>query len=150
MNKTLILALAFTVGVTAGVFAGSPTVVQEAIPETAIVEATTTPKLSHRQEVWIGALEWCESRGNNEAVNEVDLDGTASYYAFQFKPGTLRYYGELYGIIEKGKTDGEIMSLLKEYDIQRSIVEDMVLDHGVQWERQFPGCVAKLGRPPLL
>lgn len=107
------------------------------------------PRFSHQQETWIAALEWCESRADNTAVNWYDKDGTASYYAFQFKPGTLRYFGEKYGVIEKGKTDAEIMQLLKVYAIQRAIVEYMVEDPGTRWESQFPGCVRLLGRPPL-
>lgn len=40
------------------------------------------PKLTHQQEVWIYALEFCESRGNTEAINPKDLDGTPSYGAY--------------------------------------------------------------------
>lgn len=107
------------------------------------------PRFSHQQETWIAALEWCESRADNTAVNWYDKDGTASYYAFQFKPGTLRYFGEKYGVIEPGKSDAEIMELLKVYAVQRAIVEYMVEDPGTRWESQFPGCVRLLGRPPL-
>lgn len=106
------------------------------------------PKLSHRQQVWLGALEWCESRGIQTAINEIDLDGTPSYYSFQFKPDTFKMYGEKYSVIEKGKSREEIMELLKEYDLQKQIVENMILDPNIRWERQFPWCVKKLGRPP--
>lgn len=120
--------------------------VEASTPEITPVEVP--PRFSHQQETWIAALEWCESRANNEAVNWYDKDGTASYYAFQFKPGTLRWFGEKYGVIEKGKTDAEIMELLKVYAVQRAIVEFMVEDPGTRWEQQFPDCVRKLGRPP--
>lgn len=110
--------------------------------------APVTPRFSHQQETWIAALEWCESNGVNTAVNWYDKDGTASYYAFQFKPGTLRYFGEKYGVIEKGKSDAEIMELLKKYEVQRAIVEYMVEDPGTNWKQQFPDCTRKLGRPP--
>lgn len=106
------------------------------------------PVLTHQQQIWRGALEWCESRGKNTAINAVDRDGTPSYYAFQFKPNTLRYYGERYGLIAKGKSDAEIMELLAHYEIQSAIVDKMILDPTTVWEKQFSECVRKLGRPP--
>ena len=110
--------------------------------------STTPETLTHAQEVWIYALEWCESNGLPTAINELDLDGTPSYYSFQFKPGTFKSFGKIYLGLEI-KTESELMELLKSYDLQRAIVERMVLDPTTQWERQFPGCVRKLGRPPL-
>jgi hypothetical protein len=106
------------------------------------------PRFTHQQEVWMNALEWCESNAINTSVNWYDRDGTASYYAFQFKPGTLREYGEKYGVIQKGKTAAEIMVLLKDYTIQRAIVEYMVEDPHTDWRHQFPDCSRKLGTPP--
>ena len=106
------------------------------------------PKLTHRQEVWLYALEWCECHAVHTAINEVDLDGTPSYYAFQFKPGTFRSYGEIYEVIPKGLTQEEIMELLKSYELQREIVKNMILDPSIKWTQQFPGCVKKLGLPP--
>jgi hypothetical protein len=106
------------------------------------------PVLSHRQEVWRYVLEWCECRGNHEAINQVDKDGTPSYYAFQFKPSTFRYYGEMYGVIPKGLTQAELMEQLKSYQLQKDIVGYMILDPKVNWYQQFPDCVRKNGLPP--
>lgn len=106
------------------------------------------PVLSHKQEVWRYTLEWCESRGDKEAINKVDLDGTPSYYSFQFKPGTFKTYGEKYGVIEKGLSDSQIMELLKSYDLQKTIVGYMILDNTVNWYVQFPDCIRKYGLPP--
>lgn len=98
---------------------------------------------------WILALEWCESRGDNSAINEEDLDGTPSYYAFQFKPATFRYYAEQYGIIEKGLPEAELMNELADFENTRATVWEMMKDPGVNWEQQFPWCVTKyIGRPP--
>lgn len=118
--------------------------------------ATTTPAvlepqgpvLTHKQEVWRYVLEWCECRGNHEAINQVDRDGTPSYYAFQFKPGTFRGYGEQYGVIPKGLTEAELMEQLKSYELQREIVGYMILDPKINWYQQFPDCVRKHGLPP--
>lgn len=115
------------------------------------IEKKPTPKptpIAHRQEVWLYALEWCESRAVHSAINEVDLDGTASYYAFQFKPGTFRGYGEKYGVIPTGLSHAEIMELLKSYELQREIVKNMIYDDTVKWHIQFPACTRLLGLPP--
>lgn len=105
-------------------------------------------KLTHAQEVWISALEWCESRGNPNAINPLDNDGTPSFYSWQFKPATFRLFGELYHVIEQGHTDAEIMELIKDYDLQKAILRNMVEDPSIRWEGQFPACVRILGRPP--
>ena len=98
------------------------------------------PKLTHQQDVWISALEWCESRGNAEAINPKDLDGTPSYGAFQFKPSTLEMFAKKYGVAT---------TTLMDYATQRKVVEQMVLHRDeIKWENQFPWCVKKLGRPP--
>lgn len=108
--------------------------------------------ITHRQKVWLGALEWCESRGVGEAINKVDKDGTPSYYWLQFKPGTFRGYGEKYGLIEKGKSTEQIMELMKSYELTIAIMENMIADPTItdkQWRYSlFPGCTAKLGTPP--
>ena len=104
--------------------------------------AYSTKKLTHQQEVWISALEWCESRGKPEAINPKDRDNTPSYGSFQFKPSTLDYYAKIYGIATTTVMDS---------DVQRRVVEAMVLDgKNINWSQQFPDCVLhKVGRPPL-
>lgn len=103
--------------------------------------ATTTPQLSHAQQTWISALEWCESRGVESAINPKDRDGTPSYGSFQFKPSTLIYYAEIYGIPTTTVMDTAV---------QRKVVEAMVLDgKHINWGQQFPDCVKnKVGLPP--
>lgn len=109
---------------------------------TKIVEAETAPvKLSHRQELWMNVLEWCESRGDPDAVNEKDLDGTASYGAFQFKPSTLNYYAEKYSVAT---------TTVMDYDVQKAVVTQMILHRNeIKWTQQFPDCVKKFGLPPI-
>lgn len=108
--------------------------------------------LSHQQQVWISALEWCESRAINGAVNPKDKDGTPSYYAFQFKPSTFLALGNKYGVIDTSKqkpTDQQLLDLMKRYELQRGIVEEMVKDkQHIDWQNQFPACVRQLGMPP--
>lgn len=110
-----------------------------------------TPLLSHSQEVWLHALEWCESRGVVTAVNPKDLDNTPSYYSFQFKPGTFKGFGLQYGVLKKEEVDTkeELMEKLKDYELQKAIVTQMILDPKTSWYTQFPGCVKKLGKPPV-
>lgn len=106
------------------------------------------PLLNHQQEVWLYVLEWCESRGVKTAINEVDRDGTASYYSFQFKPGTFLSYGLKYGLIPATTSPSELHEKLKDYDLQKDIVTRMILDSSIDWYQQFPDCVRKHGRPP--
>ena len=131
-------------------------VYEEQLPheaEATVVEVSPIINLlTHQQHIWVGALEWCESRGIYSAINKVDKDGTPSYYSFQFKPGTFRYYAEKYGVIRKGHSDTEIMELMKQYNFQLATIEHMVVDPSITantWRYSlFPGCTAKLGTPP--
>lgn len=122
-------------------------VVEKPIEETRPLIA---PELLHRRETWLSALEWCESRGRNDAINPEDKDGTASYYSYQFKPKTFRHYGVKYELIPTSTTDAEIMKLMQNYDLMRDIVRHMIDDPAVKWEGEFPDCVLrKVGRPPI-
>lgn len=99
------------------------------------------PTLTHAQQIWMGALEWCESRGDNSAINPKDRDNTPSYGAFQFKPGTLTSYAKLYGI--------EASTTVMDYPTQKKVVEAMILhQEQIDWHQQFPDCVKRLGKPP--
>lgn len=106
---------------------------------TGVALAVKEPELSHPQELWLAALEYCESRGIPSAINPNDLDGTPSYGAFQFKPDTFDAFTDEYNLPERDLMDA---------DAQRAIVRKMIRDKSVKWEQQFPGCVKKIGRPP--
>ncbi len=106
------------------------------------VTYVSTIKLSHRQELWKSSLEYCESRGDPNAINEEDLDGTPSYGSFQFKPSTLDYFADKYGIAT---------TTVMDYEVQNAVVIQMILHRDeIRWDRQFPWCVKKLGSPPSL
>lgn len=110
--------------------------------EKVVVEVEKKDVLSYEQRAWLGALQWCESRGKPQALNPNDRDHTPSYGILQFKISTFYNYGKLYGInTSKGYKDPEA---------QIKIVEQMIIKGGVKWEQQFPDCVKKLGRPPKL
>jgi len=111
------------------------------------------PVLTHQQEVYLYALEWCESRGVKTAVNPKDRDGTPSYYSFQFKPDTFKWLAIKYGVLEKTELDTleKLNNQMADYDNQRLIVKYMILDKSTKWESQFPDCVKrKIGRPPAV
>lgn len=91
-------------------------------------------------DLWIEALEKCESSGNPKAVNPKDRDGTPSYGAFQFKPSTYRGYAKILNL--SSTTD------FMNRKGQLAIVRYMVTDPKTKIENQFPGCVRKLGKPP--
>lgn len=106
-----------------------------------IVEVEKKDPLTYQQRAWFGALTWCESKGNPNAVNKKDRDGTPSYGLLQFKPSTFTYFAEKYGIDgSAGYMDPKAQSL---------IVEQMILRNDVTWSQQFPACVKILGKPPI-
>lgn len=110
----------------------------EALP----AEQPPKQELSYQQKVWLGALQWCESKGNPEAVNPKDRDNTPSYGLLQFKPSTFTYYQKRYGTpAGTGYMDP---------DAQLAIVEQMILRGDVKWSQQFPECTKKIGKPPVI
>lgn len=105
-----------------------------------IIAPVVAPKPSARQEVWIDALEWCESRGNPKAINPKDRDNTPSFGILQFKPDTFAYYAEKLNL-------GDV--LLMDPVAQHQIVEYMVMSTTTDWMQQFPDCVENhIGYPP--
>ena len=112
-------------------------------------ERPAVDELTHSQRVWQHALEWCESRGVVTAINPNDRDNTPSYYSFQWKPSTFRYFGEKYGVLAKGATDAENRERMKNYDTQLKILDQMIFHHDeINWGQQFPDCTKRLGYPP--
>lgn len=107
--------------------------VEEAPKQIPEVKLQTTTR-----EQWLADLIACESRGNPEAINPKDRDGTPSYGLLQFKPSTFEMFSKAY------KIEGELM----DPEAQKAIVRRMMDDKSVVWENQFPACVRKLGRPP--
>lgn len=129
----------------------SKTTATTKVSESQEIKLPPKPILTHQQEVWRSALEWCESRGVKEAINPNDKDNTPSYYSWQFKPSTFKNLGILYGVLSPETTDAQIPELLKDYQLQKDIVGFMITDKGTKWEQQFPDCVKKkIGRPPVI
>ena len=109
------------------------------------VMATSTPEtvkdiLTPEQRAYLGALEWCESRGKPGAINPKDSDGTPSFGILQFKPSSYAYFESRY--------DLATTTSYMDKDGQEAIVEQMMIRNDVTWTHQFPGCVHKLGTPP--
>lgn len=102
---------------------------------------------THRQEIWIAVLEWCESGGKAAAINPKDRDNTPSYYWFQFKPETFEKYLLKYELALPTSTI-RVMELMKDYELTREIVRRMIGDKDVNWAQEFPDCVPKIGKPP--
>jgi hypothetical protein len=150
MKKIIKIGIAIAILLTAMTLA-ILSVTHETKADTEQIVVIEEPKITitHAQDVWINALEWCESRGNPANINPKDKDNTPSYYSFQFKPGTFRSYGEKYEIIEKGLKEEVLREKMKDQKTQRKIVENMLQDKSVIWRNQFPDCVRnKIGYPP--
>lgn len=138
MKKTIVILIALALLLGWAVHATGDT------KYTAPTIATSTPpapKLTTRQTIWLNALEWCESRGVDTAINPKDRDNTPSYGLLQFKPSTYAIYAKLLG-----------MASTTDYmnpKGQVEIVTAMILDPNTKWLQQFPDCVYnKIGFPP--
>lgn len=155
MKKILLLTAAILAGCIIASLNYNRNIVEAQTIATTTLVATTSEESkvyvpTHAQNVWLHALEWCESGGNRSSINPKDKDGTPSYYSFQFKPSTFKYLSIKYKILEPSKLDTkeELMVELKNYDNQYNVVASMIQDKSTKWRTQFPGCVAKLGLPP--
>ena len=149
MEKILMTALVAFGSFSAPTYAESPTLGQAIIEEFDITKIGLhlyTP--THQQEIWVSVLEWCESKGNNTAINPLDRDGTPSYYAFQFKPSTFKGYGIKYGLLREDLEPEDYLNFLSVYAYQREIVNRMLNDPDVNWHQEFPQCVLIHGLPP--
>lgn len=146
-NKKIALAIGIAIAIPALCWAIGTRAVAEEPPEPQLTLAELD--LQHRQETWISALEWCESRGKNTALNPEDLDGTPSYSNFQWKPSTILWYGKQYGLIATSTELVDVPNLLKDYELQRDVVRHMIKDKNVVWNKQFPDCTKRfVGLPP--
>lgn len=113
------------------------------------ISTKTESPLEHRQETWISALEWCESRGVITAINPKDSDGTPSYYSWQWKPSTFKMYAIRYGLIATSTSDADAKVEMEDYSMEREIVRNMISDKSVNFAHEFPDCVKnKVGQPP--
>ncbi len=114
---------------------------------TVIIPKPIPDKLTHAQRVYLGALEWCESRARADVVNENDPTGN-DYYWFQFQANTFYRYLYKYKLNDIWGEPSTLGQMMKNYEITMAIIENMILDKEIKWSNEFPSCVAKLGMPP--
>ena len=150
--KKILLLTAVVLG--ACMLFGSTFISKETAVEPVTAQVIEIPKRyvpTHAQNVWLHALEWCESRGKISAINPSDADGTPSYSSFQWKPSTFKYYAVKYNLLkgEDVDTDEELMAQMSVYENQKAIVTEMLNDPKVRWNNEFPDCtMRKVGMPP--
>ena len=148
MKKRTIILIAATTALLTTILA-FPLTITGNVPRETEDPSVTHETPDHRLETWLSALEWCESQGVGTAINPEDLDGTPSYFWYQFKPGTFAGFGKQYGLLPETATAASILEKeMKDYEITREIVRRMARDPGVNMWNQFPGCLKKLGPPP--
>jgi hypothetical protein len=150
--KKILLLTAVVLG--ACLLFGSTFISKVTVVEPVTAQAIEIPKRyvpTHAQNVWLHALEWCESRGKISAINPSDADGTPSYSSFQWKPSTFKYYAVKYNLLkgEDVDTEEELMAQMSVYENQKAIVTEMLNDPKVRWNNEFPDCtMRKVGLPP--
>lgn len=123
---------------TIGLLSILPNAKQTVVRETSLL----TPILSLRLERILKDLRRCESGNRDEAVNEVDLDGTASYGRYQFKPATLYGWIVRYGILPDIEPS-EIMNVIMDGELQEKVLIEAIKENGrsEKWFlSQFPQC----------
>jgi hypothetical protein len=152
MKKRTIIMIAAATAILVTLFATPLTITgkdPDVSRETSKDVTRETPAPDHRLEVWLSALEWCESQGLGTAINPEDLDGTPSYFWYQFKPSTFLGFGKQYGLLASTtKLEGILDREMKDYELTREIVRRMARDPEVNLYNQFPWCLKKLGPPP--
>ena len=93
----------------------------------------------------LSKLRPCESSSLDSAINPKDLDNTASYGRYQFKPSTMLEWGVKYGVLTDIEPN-EIMNVIMDGELQE-IILIKVLENNWQkkdfWKHQFPACSAK-------
>lgn len=94
------------------------------------------PLITHKQEVWLHTLEFCESRGR-EQVKIMDSNNRYSYGVLMFQMETFIREGKKYGILDENLTTKEAEKLIFSKDLQESIAHNMLLNGG---ERNWYNC----------
>lgn len=87
----------------------------------------------------------CESSGNPNALNPLDLDGTPSYGCLQFKDTTLYHFAKEFDILPEIEL-AEIHNVIYDPQIQIAVAEKMIEKYGHQrsfWQQQWPACSLK-------
>lgn len=114
-------------------------------PIATITEAKLT---TTKQDKWISDLMYCESRNDTLAVNPKDLDGTASYSLFQWKPSTFKAYVKKYDLFDWQTWEKADWwnAMFSDYH-QMTVIQYMINDLSIKWNKEFPWCVKKIGLP---
>ena len=104
---------------------------------------------THRQVIYRSVLEWCESRGDNSALNPKDKDNTPSYSNYQFKWQTLRYYADRYKLLPNDLEKEDYINWAYDYELTTEIANRMIGERDkINWKKEFPDCVKRYGVPP--
>lgn len=145
MKKTLFIAFVIIAGLI--LWTITKPIVESVYAKTRDVNtATSTPVvvkevdiLSKNQRVWIGALEYCESRGRSD-IKILDSNDRYSYGILQFQMDTFLRYGKKYGIIATSTTELEAEKMIYDPDLQEKVAHRILLDGG---EKNWNNCYKK-------
>lgn len=107
-----------------------------------------------RDPIWTANMTACESSGDQSVINPEDLDGTASYGLWQFKPDTFRGFVRKYDLWDHEAWDeADWQNNLMSGHHQSIVIDHMLRDPDLGWKTWryslFPDCIHRHGMPTV-
>lgn len=99
--------------------------------------------LTYPQRAWLGALEFCESRGN-EKITILDSNKKYSYGLLQFQVNTFLPFGIKYGILPASTTEASALKVIHDPELQERLAVAMIQDG---MSNRWKNCSESLGDP---
>lgn len=99
---------------------------------------------THRQQVYLHALQFCESSGRTD-IKIMDSNNKHSYGGLMFQMSTFLSQGKKYELIAGSTTAVQGEKMIYDIELQEAIAHRMLEDGG---ERNWYTCTKKLGKYP--
>jgi len=95
------------------------------------------PIITHRQDLFLGLLEWCES-GGRPNIKILDSNNKYSYGSFMFQMDTWLKYGKQYQLIPNDISPAQAEKDIFDYETQKKIANRMLIDKlGDNWRHCY-------------
>ena len=136
-----------------GLLSGGDTEVQPPAIPNEVEQQTITeqkiPAITKEQELYLAKLINCESGDNPLARNDHDRDNLSAKGLYQFKDKTWRFYIKKYDLWNwRNWEEADFENAIWSREHQEVVLRYMLNDEDVNFKREFPQCVKRLGLPP--